>query len=147
MTDAITLFRGKHFFLSNFYPEPMVFEGIEYASSEHAYQAQKTTTKRERDMVRKEPHPAGAKKLALFIDKREDWKDVRLDIMRRILRAKFSNPVLRQMLLDTGDAEIIHNNKHKEFFWGVCNEHGLNMLGKLLMELRQEIRDSPEEEW
>lgn len=43
-------------------------------------------------------------------------------------------------LLATGNEELIEGNKHGDHFWGVCNGHGENMLGKLLMQLRAELQ-------
>ena len=38
---AITKFDGDHFFLSNFFPAPLEFEGMMFKTSEHAFQAMK----------------------------------------------------------------------------------------------------------
>lgn len=42
MSDAIDRFSGPHRFLSNFYPSPIIYDGVAYPTVEHAYQAQKT---------------------------------------------------------------------------------------------------------
>ena len=47
----IDSFTGKNFFLSNFYPHPVTFEGITYPSSEHAYQACKTDEERRKKEI------------------------------------------------------------------------------------------------
>jgi predicted NAD-dependent protein-ADP-ribosyltransferase YbiA (DUF1768 family) len=45
-------------------------------------------------------------------------------------------------LLETGDAELIEGNDWGDTFWGVCGGKGNNFLGKLLMEVRKELRSA-----
>lgn len=68
---------------------------------------------------------------------RPDWEDVKLNVMRSALRHKFdAHPTLVQLLLSTGEEEIIEETSD-DMYWGCgTNRKGLNMLGKLLMELR-----------
>ena len=132
-------FRKKYFFLSNFYPCSFVYEGITYSSSEAAYQAHKTLDNTERlriSMLDAEHAKEEGRKLAL----REDWEDVKLNVMYEICRIKFStNPNLKKRLLDTGDEELIEGNDWNDTFWGVCNGVGENYLGKTLMRIRKEL--------
>lgn len=129
-----------HDFLSNFYRSSVVFEGKIYSTVEHAYQASKTTDPASREIIRKASSPADAKKLGQGLSIRSDWSDVRLEIMRRLIREKFENPFLRPLLLATEDAELILNNKWNDKFWGVCRGDGENWLGRILMEERSRIR-------
>lgn len=71
---------------------------------------------------------------------RGDWEQVKVDLMRTFVRKKFENPFLRPMLLTTGDAELVEGNTWNDTFWGVCRGAGHNWLGKILMEVRDEIR-------
>lgn len=48
MATPITEFRGRYYFLSNFYEVNIEFEGETYTSVEAAFQAQKTLDKEER---------------------------------------------------------------------------------------------------
>ena len=59
---------------------------------------------------------------------------------RQLLRSKFSDPELAEALLATGDAELVEGNTWGDPFWGVYKGKGENMLGRLLMEVRGEIR-------
>ena len=59
--------------------------------------------------------------------------------MRDLLRNKFSEPDLAARLLATGSTELIEGNNWNDTFWGVCRGRGRNMLGQLLMEVREEI--------
>lgn len=73
--------------------------------------------------------------------RRPDWNDVRVDIMRDILRAKAEqHEYVRRKLLATGDRELVENSWRDDFWgWGP-NKDGQNMLGKLWMEVRAELR-------
>lgn len=71
---------------------------------------------------------------------RADWDSVRLEVMKRCLVAKFTqNAALKKLLLDTGDADIIEDSP-RDSFWGIGKKgDGANWLGRLLMEVRDEI--------
>jgi len=128
-------------FLSNFYSSTISFEGQLYPSVEHAYQASKSLDVSVRETIRKTKSPADAKKLGQCITVRADWNDVKVDIMRTLIREKFENPFLRPLLLATDDADLILNNKWNDKFWGVCRGEGENWLGKILMEERVRIKE------
>ena len=71
---------------------------------------------------------------------RKDWEQVKDDIMYEVVRAKFiQHPILAQQLLDTRDAELIEGNNWGDTYWGVCNGYGKNMLGRILMRVRDEL--------
>jgi ribA/ribD-fused uncharacterized protein len=88
-------FEGDYRFLSNFYSCPVEFEGIIYPSSEHAYQAAKTLDQDERIAVKICTTAAIAKKLGRQVTVRSDWNAIKVDIMRKIVKTKFSSPGLR----------------------------------------------------
>lgn len=133
-------------FLSNFYMATVRFDGKLYPSVEHAYQAAKTLDNISRDIIRKAKTPSDAKKLGQGLEIRHDWNEVRIDIMRGLIREKFENPFLRPLLLATGDAALILNNKWNDKFWGVCRGTGENWLGKILMEERNRIKEENSKE-
>lgn len=60
--------------------------------------------------------------------------------MREVVRAKFEqHPALLGLLLSTGDAEIVEHTRN-DAYWGDGGDgSGLNMLGRILMEVRQEL--------
>jgi predicted NAD-dependent protein-ADP-ribosyltransferase YbiA (DUF1768 family) len=64
--------------------------------------------------------------------------------MLDLLRSKFSRHKIRDLLLSSGDDEIIEGNNHGDKFWGVTKGEGKNMLGKLLMQVREEVRKETE---
>jgi N-glycosidase YbiA len=127
-------------FLSNFYPCVINIDGKTYASVEHYYQSQKTLDPTLSEWMRNAPSALYVKKLTEVLrrkDVRTDWQEVKVGIMRRAIRAKFTqNENLKKKLLDTGDA-VLHEDVPDELFWGMA---GQDMLGKMLMELREELR-------
>ena len=136
--QPIESFQGAYRFLSNFWPAEVEYEGLVYPSSEHAYQAAKTIDPEARKAFL-DIKPGQAKRKGRKVVLREDWEDVKLDVMLDLLRAKFSNPELTKMLLDTGDRGLIEGNTWGDQFWGVCKGQGENHLGLLLMQVRDEI--------
>lgn len=129
---------------SNLYRSAFEFEGAVYASAEHAYQVGKTNNAMIANWIREAPYPRLASIVGhgLFpYDVVPKWNEIKVDRMRAVLRAKFTqHPDLRDALLATGKAAIIEESK-TDAFWGLGKKGiGLNMLGKLLMELREELR-------
>ena len=76
--------------------------------------------------------------------RRSDWDDVKVDFMRKILRLKaHQHEYVHRKLLATGDRELVENSWRDDFWgWGP-NRDGQNMLGKLWMEVRKELRGQP----
>ena len=141
----IDCFYGKFAFLSNYYDSPCEFEGIIYPTVEHAFQAAKTLNQLERQEIAAAPTPGQAKRMGRSVQLREDWELVKTDVMRKCLKSKFSNPVLKTQLLATKDAILIEGTTWHDRCWGICTcsecqGAGENRLGKLLMELREELR-------
>jgi ribA/ribD-fused uncharacterized protein len=133
---TITKFRDENFFLSNFYPVQIKMDNITFPSLEHAYQASKTLDKDERLMILFASTPGKAKRLGKEITIRPDWNKIKINVMKNLLEQKFSKPELKKMLMETRGEEIIEGNEWGDTFWGVCNGKGSNILGKLLMDIR-----------
>ena len=136
----INKFRGEYYYLSNFYYCHIIMDGKRYQSVEHAFQAAKTIDDEERKCVRHSRTPSEAKYFGRRVTLRSDWESVKVQIMHDLLLQKFSELSLRSKLLSTGDAEIVEGNTHNDTFWGVCNGIGQNQLGKLLMQVRDELK-------
>lgn len=116
-----------------------------YRSSENYYQAQKAVNIADKFELSK-VYPAESKKLARHIEIRKDWEKIKLAVMLEAVRIKFNYvPVLGEQLLLTGDRDLIEVNTWGDTFWGVCNNVGENHLGKILMQVRKEIRENTEE--
>ena len=139
---TIDSFRDEHDYLSNFYSCPVEYDGLTYQNTEAAFQAAKCVDRNEREKF-VSLSPGQAKKLGRKVDLREDWETVKIDVMRDVLKSKFSlNSELREKLIATGDVELIEGNHWNDRFWGVCRGKGQNHLGKLLMELREILKKS-----
>lgn len=75
-----------------------------------------------------------------------DWEDDKIDAMHHVLTAKFAVSDYRKVLLDTLDHELVHYCPWGDTFWGVSEKNprvGLNVLGRLLMEVRRELQNEP----
>lgn len=141
-------------FLSNFERTPikiMVRWGtVTYPTNEHYYQAQKANNEEVHDWIAWAPHARLAMVSGRQLEHNKylkdkfmvsDWENKKVDVMLEGLRVKFTNPKLRKMLLDTGDA-ILHEDNPEDFYWGIGDGTGKSVLGKLLMKVRQEVYDS-----
>lgn len=136
----ITSFRGSYRWLSNFYPAYVEFEGERYPTVEHAFQAAKTLEPRLRRAVRDVATPGLAKKMGRALQLRPDWEAVKLDVMLNLLRQKFAHIRLLDLLLATGEAKLIEGNTWGDRFWGTVDGEGENHLGRLLMQVRDELQ-------
>ena len=146
----IDKFEGRWRFLSNFYPCKIDHKGITYPSVEHFYVAMKVNDEQLingvyytpadfREVISKVQNPADVKKIGSKLKLRSGWDDKKLDVMNWAVRQKFKDERLAELLLSTGDQELIEGNYWKDFYWGVCNGKGENNLGKILMSVREEI--------
>ena len=128
-------------FLSNFWYSEVMAEGVVYPTVEHAYQALKFTDFDERQIIAEATTPGRAKRVAYKMTSfREDWDDVRVDIMRFLVTQKFfRHHTLRQMLVVTHPYELEETNHWGDVFWGVCKGEGENWLGRILMDVRDEL--------
>jgi ribA/ribD-fused uncharacterized protein len=145
-------------FLSHFHPSPIVLDGETWPTVEHYYQTQKSFDPAYRDAIRASTSPGRAKRLAAppkaprrvsaqswfrrhGVLPRPDWHEAKLDIMRRADLAKFTqNPALAELLLATGDAELVEDSP-TEPFWGIGPDgQGLNWAGRVIMEVREELQ-------
>lgn len=145
MTD-VREFRGNYFFLSNFSPAMVSYAGIMFPTVEHAYQCAKTIDPEERKRYLREitEDPAVAKRLGRRLTLRSDWDQIKDDVMLGLLRKKFSQPTFRDALLSTGDSRLYEGNSWRDYYWGVdiVTGDGLNRLGELLMQVREELNAS-----
>lgn len=138
--NKIANFRGKYSFLSNFYESKVIIGGLEYPHSESAFQAMKTINQKERLKFRNIT-PTQAKKLGRKIELRPDWEDIKIKAMHLIVREKFKqNKELQTLLLATEDTYLEEGNNWNDRTWGTVNGIGQNYLGRILMQVRSELR-------
>lgn len=141
LTLVIDTFENEFRFLSNYYPASVQYDGSVYPSVEHAYQAAKTLDLNTRRTIRMEPDPDAAKRLGRASEIREDWEQIKLSVMASLIREKFEDMHLAQQLLLTGNAELVEENSWGDTFWGKCEGVGSNHVGRILMDVRSEIRE------
>jgi ribA/ribD-fused uncharacterized protein len=152
--------RDRFGFLSNYHEAPVTLDGEVWRSTEFYYQAQKSQAPEYRAAIRNAKNADHAKgigsdprrsrksrKRSWFhgrLDQlRSDWDQVKLTVMETAVQAKFrQDPQLRALLLATGEAEIVEDSAHDPY-WGIGRDgRGENRMGRLLMKVRQEIRES-----
>lgn len=129
---------------SNFHPSPFILDGLKWETVEHYFQAQKATSNHQREMIRLARTPDIAKRFGRECELRKDWNEVKVDVMFNACIAKYQqNPDLLKILLDTGNA-VLHEDSPYDFIWGWRSrqgDQGLDLLGKVLMRVRKELRD------
>jgi len=157
-TDKQVFFYEQEFYvLSNFSAFRLQWRGRDFDTSEAAYHWERFATGQDSgrspsfgamaariaDAIRFAPSAHEAFKIAQEnkVHQRPDWDDVKVNVMRNILRVKAAqHEYVRRKLLQTGDRELIENS-WRDAFWGWGeNRDGQNMLGKLWMEIRVELR-------
>lgn len=150
--EEITFYRSNekpYGVFSNLYKREIEFEGQIYITSEHAYQAGKPRKEEVRKWLMDAPSPSLLAMAAhgLYVwDVHPEWSKTKFDRMRKVLQAKFTqHEDLKQLLLSTGNkrlVEVATVDNAVNRLWGEVNGKGKNKLGELLMEVRQEIRES-----
>lgn len=139
--ERIDRFEGRYDFLNNFYPASLTIDGYNFFNSEAAYQAFKCRNPADYEQFF-ELNGDEAKRLGRKVELRNDWEKIKLSIMEKVVRAKFTqNPHLARYLIETGNTELIEGNHWRDVFWGVYlkNGEGENHLGKILMKIRAEL--------
>lgn len=137
----IDKFSGEYRWLSNFVPCPVILDGVEYPSVEHAYQAAKTVNREEREIILQAKTAGIAKKLSKLVTMRPNWESIKWTVMFNLCMQKFLKEPFRSQLLATEEQELIEGNTWGDVYWGVCKGDGQNNLGKIIMHIRQTIRD------
>ena len=143
--------------LSNFFEVEFELEGVKFQSAEHAYQYYKAMTFDDKEIAKKILKAKSAQSAKAFGKKvtgydEKVWDTKKDDVMRAVVRAKFrSNPAIRKVLLDTGDRPLAEADP-RDKYWGIGTSAdtekaknpakwpGENKLGKLLMEVRAELK-------
>lgn len=132
------------------------YNGKIYPTVEHAFQAQKIDL----DDPKKDEYqdkftdeklaPNEAKKMGgkgyfksnNYSFRAKDWDKVKLSIMKDIVSEYYkSNPDMAKKLVETGDKKLVHKGFGIDGFWGVTKKENNNHHGKILMEMREELKD------
>lgn len=161
-------------FLSNFYATPIVYNGNNYPSVEHAYLHQKFSQEKLQiidqitqeeivESMRAQGYGAEIQEVdRLFFDKtfnaysikkvvtilqkngygKESWSDEeRIKTMIELLLNKFSDEKMNKLLVVTAPKVLIEGNNWQDTFWGYCDGQGKNILGRILMNIRERKND------
>lgn len=138
-TRILGLF-GKYRPLSNFHMEDVRVGGLIFKCSEAAYMAEKTDVDAEIQALTL-MSAGDAKRFGQRVTIRSNWDEVKFSAMLEVIRCKFTQcEYLRELLLSTGDKYIEETNWWKDRYWGVCDRVGQNNLGKILMQVREELK-------
>lgn len=128
---------------SNFSRHGFELDGKYWKTSEHYFQAQKFAGTPHEETVRRAETPKKAATLGRNRDfpLRSDWEQIKDDIMFRAVLKKFQTHAdIREILLNTGDAELVENAPG-DYYWGSGQDGtGQNKLGKILMQIRAQLR-------
>jgi ribA/ribD-fused uncharacterized protein len=128
---------------SNFAHFSFELDGSWWPTAEHYFQAKKFEGTDHEEEIRRARRPSDAARLGRQRSRplRKDWEGVKDDVMRKAVWAKFNaHRGLRELLLSTTDEPIIENAPG-DYYWGCgADGTGKNMLGAILMEVRQRFR-------
>lgn len=137
--------KNKYECFSNFSNHPIELDSKDWPTSEHYFQACKFDDEKVRDSIRLADSPTKAKRMgnSKKYVLRSDWENIKDDIMRKVVLAKFTqHKDIQETLLSTGDEEIVENSP-SDYYWGIGKDgNGKNMLGKILMEVRKILNDA-----
>lgn len=150
-TDSrVCFYEQDYYVLSNFSSFTLAWRNLRFDTSEAAYHYEKfiggaacCDAIAHRILMAPSAHEAFKIAEANKEHRRPDWDDVKVGIMRDILRAKAAqHEYVSRKLLATGDRELVENSWRDDFWgWGPKGD-GHNMLGRLWMEIRAELRSA-----
>jgi N-glycosidase YbiA len=128
---------------SNFSAHGFELDGLYWPTSEHYFQAQKFVGTPHLEEIRRVKTPKDAAKMGRDRQRplRQDWEQVKDDIMGKAVLCKFETHAdIREVLLSTGDEELVENSPI-DYYWGCGKDgSGKNKLGIILVEVREILR-------
>ena len=139
----IDSFRFENFWLNKYYNRPVYYKDIWFKSNHVAicYEMCKDRS----DYVKKVFSYCDNVHANINLNKigiREDWDTVKNEIVLKVTASRFfQNDDLKEKLLATEGKELIYSNNVDEHYWGVCNGVGKNTYGKILMEIRDYLKE------
>ena len=142
--DTINFYstKGEYGCFSNFSRHSVKIGGEIWPTTEHYFQAMKFAGTRHESEVRKASSAREAADMGRDRNRplRPDWEEVKDDIMREAVRAKFTqHEQLKKILLATGDAILVEHTVNDSYWGDGGDGTGKNMLGKILVEIRDEL--------
>lgn len=140
---AIPYYETSYFCLHNFSAHAIELDGIVYPTAEHAFHAMKFDDTVLRKQIIACPSPIEAFKLGkkLKPHRRPDWDEIKVDTLAHIIRSKANQNIdVKEVLLSSGDEEIVEINPNDDFWGSGKDGNGQNHTGKILMKIRDELR-------
>jgi ribA/ribD-fused uncharacterized protein len=138
---------GEYGCFSNFSRYPVFLRGKKWPTTEHFFQAMKFQSTPHEEKVRlcKTPRQAADMGRDRKLPLRRDWESAKDGVMLEAVRAKFTqHDDLKEILLGTGEAKLVEHTE-KDSYWGDGGDgSGRNMLGLILMRVRDELREGQE---
>lgn len=139
----IPYYETSHFVFSNFSAHTVIYKGVLYPTVEHAFHIAKFDDEKIRQEILSAGSPIEAFELGQKYRpmRRNDWEDIRVEILFEIIKEKVSqHQEVKDALLATGDEEIVEHNPN-DSFWGTGTDRkGENNTGKIYMRIREGIR-------
>lgn len=142
--ENVNFYTAAYYVFDNFSAHAIDIWGRKFPTSEHAYQWKKfeSTNLRVGEKILNATSPLNAKKIA---DNNKEYihsgfSEIKVGVMEEVLRAKVAqHDEVREILLKSGEKNIIENSP-VDSFWGVgLDGKGGNMLGKLWVKVKSEI--------
>jgi N-glycosidase YbiA len=134
---------------SNFAPYPFTLDGERWQTCEHYFQAQKFEDKAYKAKIRKSNSPMLAARMGRDRKQklRRDWESAKVGVMRAAVLTKFTqHEELRVLLLSTGDFKLVEHTENDDYWGDGGDGSGNNMLGRILMKVRESLRLSQDTE-
>ena len=146
MTIYFYKVNGLYGCFSNFSPHGIYLQGVNWPTVEHYYQAQKFVGTVDADLV-SVIHAAQTPEAAAALGRdctrrlRTDWEQIKTQVMQEAVLQKFlTHKDIGAVLVSTGD-QLIMEDSPTDYYWGCGGDQtGQNHLGKILMSVREEIR-------
>lgn len=142
--DAVYFYSAPYEPINNFSAHTVEIWGNLFPTAEHAFQWKKfeETDPDHAEKVKLAGSPSLAKKIAhQNSNRRSDWDRVKVAFMRDIIQAKVAqHEDVREILLATGDKEIIENSPTDNFWGGGVDGLGENWVGKILTDVRDQLK-------
>lgn len=144
--DTLGFYEREFYPFSNFSSFQVEWSGALWPTSEHAYQAARYFGTRP-NYVRAILGMKSAHEAFMFmrdnrVDQRPDWENTKRNTMKDIVRHKLGqHGYIQAKLLQTGECQLIEDSPVDSYWgWG-ADRQGRNELGKIWMELREELKN------
>lgn len=145
--SRVIYFYGKdnpYGYYSNFSPHAIFVENKIWPTVEHYYQAKKFSDEGLQEYIRRLSTPGKAKREGNepHPEYKANWPELKDDVMRVGIYHKFTqHPDLNEkLIIEDGDADLFEHTENDKYWGDGGDGSGKNMLGKLLMELRNKLR-------